>query len=209
MREETKILKYLAAKKVGLGNRDDYLNAAVTLPLVRKNGVLSMLFEVRAGDLTWQPGDICFPGGKIEDKDCSPLDSALRETSEELGIHLKEIKLLGALDFIISSIGVLLYPFVVELPPDATLHPNREEVAEIFTVPLDYLLQTTPATGQMRLFTRPLDDFPFHLFKYGYPDDYRQRGAYSVLFYQYEEYLIWGLTAKLLSNFLKVYRTIL
>ena len=205
---EDKLAACLAGRRIGLGNSDEYLNAAVALPLVRRDGVLSILFEVRSSALAWQPGDICFPGGRLEEGDATPLACALRETREELGVSEASLRALGPLDLVASSIGVLLHPFVVELSLREGLKLSREEVAEVFMAPLDYLLQTEPHAAQMQLFTRPLANFPFHFFPDGYPADYKKRGTYEVLFYPFGNHTIWGLTAKILSNFLNICRPI-
>ncbi|NEU34154.1 CoA pyrophosphatase, partial [bacterium LRH843] len=63
---------------------DEFLQFAVLVPLVQKQDELHVLFEVRAHHLRRQPGEICFPGGKIEPNDSTPQDAAVRETTEEL-----------------------------------------------------------------------------------------------------------------------------
>ena len=83
---------------------------AVLVPLVEgEDGSLSVLYEVRAGTLRRQPGEVCFPGGKIEG-DETPEQCALRETWEELAIPAEEIQLLGPLDFLFHRAGFIMYP---------------------------------------------------------------------------------------------------
>ncbi len=180
---------------------NDYFQAAVLVPLVLSDGKLSLLFEVRSSQLAWQPGEICFPGGHIEQSDDGPAAAAVRETLEELGLAPSKINVLGALDVYIGPIGVMLYPFVGYLTDIKAVSPNSGEVAEIFTVPLDYLLAIQPQIAHMEMGTRPLADFPFKLVP-GYHAGWKRRSTYQVFFYQYGPYVIWGLTAQVLYNFL-------
>lgn len=189
-----------------IANSDDYLQAAVTVPLVDIDGQPSVLFEVRSGKLQWQPGEICFPGGRIEADDISPLHAAVRETTEELGVLPESIEVLGQLDIMVSAIGVMLYPFAVELTAQWPLAYNTDEVAEVFTVPLEFLLNTKPEVASMEMATKPLTGFPFDLMPPGYPQGYRRRAKYPVLFYKYKQYVIWGLTARILDDFLNLCR---
>lgn len=206
------LFRHLGAKLTNRGikiqNEADYLAAAVVLPLVHQVDGLAVLFEVRSGKLAWQPGDICFPGGRIEAVDGNPAAAAIRETGEELGIGPSRLKLLGELDCLVSPIGVVLYPFVGCIAEAERVIPNRDEVAEIFTVPLDYLLQHEPQVARMEVATRPLAGFPLEYLPEGYPQDWRQRSTYSVLFYRYRQYTIWGLTARVLYEFLNLCRDV-
>ncbi|SMD10737.1 NUDIX hydrolase [Sporomusa malonica] len=205
-----KIKNRLAAALHGriakIANADDYLQAAVTVPLVDIAGQPSVLFEVRSGKLQWQPGEICFPGGRIEADDISPLHAAVRETVEELGVQPENIEVLGPLDIMVSAIGVMLYPFAVQLTAQWPLAHNADEVAEVFTVPLEFLLNTKPQVAAMETATKPLTGFPFDLMPPDYPQGYRRRAKYPVLFYQYKHYVIWGLTARILDDFLNLCR---
>lgn len=190
-------------------NESDYLVSAVLVPLVRHNGKLGVLFEIRAAGLNWQPGDICFPGGRIEPGDASSMAAALRETEEELGLPEDEIDVLGPLNYMVSPIGVMMHPFAAYIKNFDLIHPNHGEVAGVFVAPLDYLLATEPLTAHMELATRPLPDFPLNLIEgSSYTRDWKHRATYPVLFYQYEGYVIWGLTARVLSGFLNVCKSL-
>lgn len=198
-----KLSRALAA---GIDYRDeynDYFSAAVLVPLIWENDQLSILFEVRSSHLSWQPGEICFPGGGIEAIDTSFLSAAVREATEELGLAIGKIQILGSLHEIVSPIGVRLYPFVGYITDAHLINPNQGEVAEVFTVPLDFLLETQPIIGNMERCTRPLPDFPFELLP-GYSEQWMKRKKYQVFFYKYNQHVIWGLTAQVLYNFLKI-----
>ena len=92
---------------------------SVMIPLCRgAGGELSLLFEVRSSKLRHQPGDICFPGGKIEEGE-TPLECALREFAEETGIAASSLDVLGQFDTLYGFADYTLYTFVAELPAAA------------------------------------------------------------------------------------------
>lgn len=184
---------------------DGFFSAAVLVPLVWEHNQLAVLFEKRSTHLAWQPGEICFPGGRIEKEDTSPTAAAVRETMEEIGVPVAKIQVLGTLQEVISPIGVRLYPSVGLISELDHRHINADEVAEVFTVPLKFLLEAQPIIGHMERCTRPLADFPFELLP-GYSTNWKKRKNYQVLFYKYNDYVIWGLTAQVLYDFLAIYK---
>ncbi len=204
----TKLSALLADHKIKIENGSEYFCSAVLIPLTEIDGELSVLFEVRSAQLTWQPGEICFPGGRIEDDDADPMAAALRETAEELGVEAADLTVLGAFDYIVNPIGVVVFPCVGYIADKTVIRPNAGEVAEVFAVPLHYLLQAKPVEGYMEMATRPLPGFPFSLLPGNYPHDWKKRTKYPVLFYPYKNYVIWGLTARVLHSFLKLGRTL-
>lgn len=201
----TAISKVLVQNRKNVADSYAFFRAAVLIPIVVNKGELEILFEIRSKQLGWQPGEICFPGGKIDKADCSTVDAAVRETMEELGASRKQIRIIGTLDEIISPIGVRLYPAVGLLETDH-LQLNKAEVAEIFTVPLKWLMDVRPQEAVMEMGTKPLKDFPFGLLP-EYPAGWRARKTYPVLFYQYKDHVIWGLTAHVLNKFITILRT--
>lgn len=196
----------LQDRSISIENESEYLSSAVLVPLIRQEDKLHVLFEVRSANLTRQPGEICFPGGRIEPGDENSLAAAIRETTEELGINKQDIRFIGALNYVVAPFGVILHPFAAYLQEGTILQPSVSEVAEIFTVPLDWLLSTEPQQAQMEIATRPMDNFPLHLLPADYPEDWKGRKTYPVLFYHYRHYVIWGLTARVLHSFLKLCR---
>jgi len=121
--------------------------ASVVIPLCNDNGVASILFQRRAMTMSRHKGEVCFPGGMVdEDADSTIIQTSLRETSEELGLPADAIDVLGILrcnwDEVEHMTGVAVTPvvgFLGELN-DIKLHPNADEVEEYFTVPLTKLL---------------------------------------------------------------------
>jgi 8-oxo-dGTP pyrophosphatase MutT (NUDIX family) len=198
----------LQGRLVAIENESEYLNSAVLVPLIRQEGRLHVLFEVRSAMLNRQPGEICFPGGRIEPQDETALAAAIRETTEELGISKNQIQFIGALNYVVAPFGVILHPFAAYLQEGISLRPSDAEVAEVFTVPLDWLLNTEPQEAHMEIATRPLEGFPLHLLPEDYPENWKGRKTYPVLFYQYQKYVIWGLTARVLYSFLAFCRQV-
>lgn len=174
--------------------------AAVLIPIVNNNG-LNLLFEVRASTLRWQPGDICFPGGKMDAKDNSPIDTAIRETSEELGIAKNEIKIYGKLPSFFSTIGLKIYPIVGEMKT-SELNINRDEVAHTFSVPINWFIENPPIKANMAVAHKPMDGFPFELIP-KVSKEWQQRTQHDVYIYHYKDFVIWGVTAQIIQLFLK------
>ncbi|MEG1658690.1 MAG: CoA pyrophosphatase [Oscillibacter sp.] len=180
-----------------LGARHSY---AVLCPLVERPDGLHLLFEVRAETLRRQPGEVCFPGGRMEPGE-SVADCALRETEEELGIPAGEISLLGRPDFICNQTGFLLQPVLglVSAQGFARLTPSPAEVAETFTVPLDFFARTPPEEFRYDLLPAVPDSFPYAAV--GIPADYSwNRGRVDVPVWQYEGHTIWGMTARIAGD---------
>ena len=89
---------------------EEFLKFSVLLPLVEVEDEVHVLFEVRSLTLRRQPGEVCFPGGRIETGE-DPQRAAIRETSEELGIQESDIINVFPLDFMVSAFGTIIYPF--------------------------------------------------------------------------------------------------
>ena len=200
--------KLLQSRGCEIENETDYLRSAVLVPLVRREGRLGVLFEVRSTALTWQPGDICFPGGRIELDDAGSEAAAVRETREELSLPDSAIEVIGPLNSMVSPIGVMIHPYAAFINNLDLIRPNHGEVSEVFVAPLDYLLAVEPLTAHMEVATRPLADFPLNLLPPSYARDWKRRTTYPVLFYQYGGHVIWGLTARVLYGFLNVCREV-
>lgn len=168
---------------------------AVLCPLVERPEGLHLLFEVRAATMRRQPGEVCFPGGRREPGE-TPVTAALRETREELHIPVGEITVLGTPDFICNQTGFLLQP-VLGLVSSAGFEgivPSPAEVAEVFTVPLDFF-RTPPEKFSYDLLPAVPDNFPYDTV--GIPLDYAwNRGRVDVPIWQYRGHTIWGMTAR-------------
>lgn len=179
--------------------------AAVLLPIVNIEGKLALLFQVRSKKLRWQPGDICFPGGRMDDSDLTPEQTAKRETCEELGIPLSEIFILGELPKFIASFGLMIYPFVGQITTLANLKLNTNEVEEVFTVPIEWFINNSPQHSIINLGHKGTDNFPFHLIP-NITSEWQKKSDHNILYYSYNNHIIWGLTAQVLNDFINTIR---
>lgn len=187
-----------------LGNKD-FSKYAILLPLIEKEGEIHVLFEVRSYDLRNQPGEICFPGGKIDFQDQTEEDTAVRETIEELGIKREEISNIFPLDYIVSPFGMIVYTFAGIIDPEAEFSPNPPEVDSIFTVPLSFFLEKEPKVYSINFDIQPEESFPYDLIAGGENYNWRTRQV-DEFFYIYDDKVIWGLTAKILAHFIEIIR---
>jgi 8-oxo-dGTP pyrophosphatase MutT (NUDIX family) len=150
--------------------------ASVLVPIIDEKELL-VLFTQRTSHLSHHAGQISFPGGGMETIDSDLAATALRETQEEIGLALETITLLGHLTPIISVSGFLVTPFIGLINPPLQLILNPQEVAAIFTAPLNFVLD--PRNQRKEL----------------YSASGIQREVYVI---NYEEHRIWGMTAKIL-----------
>ena len=177
---------------------------AVLVPLVEFDGETHLLYEVRASTLRRQPGEVCFPGGRMEGGE-TPEECALRETWEELGIPRENIKLLGRLDFIAHRASFIMWPIlgVVDSAALERMVPSPAEVDEFFLVPLSHLLETKPIEYEYELIPTPAENFPYELI--GIPRDYQwQHGYENVPVYPWQGRAIWGLTGRITRNLVQI-----
>ncbi|MFC4320528.1 NUDIX hydrolase [Litchfieldia salsa] len=181
---------------------DEFSKFSILLPLLKINNETHILFEVRSEQLRRQPGEICFPGGRQDESDETEMSTAIRETSEELGISEHLITDVVPMDFVVSPFGMVIYPFIGVITEPDVINPNSSEVGEVFTVPLSYLLATEPKMYNINVKLEPEQDFPFGLIVGG--ENYQwQNRTIKEYFYFYNDKVIWGLTAKILHYFIE------
>ena len=191
-----------------LENYKPYINgyknmkrASVLIPIVKKDNSHYILFELRSKNLKTQPNEISFPGGKIENNE-SPLDAVIRETCEELGTYKENLNIISPLDLLITPGNMIIHPFVGYINVIDTLNINKDEVDHIFLVPVSYLLKHDPSLYDNEVQVIPNENFPYDIIPN--KKDYKfATSNYRVLFYKYKDYVIWGITAKILENFLE------
>ena len=193
----------------GIDKLDRLWEAAVLLPLVQTEKGIAVLFEERAHSLRRQPGEICFPGGKVECSDAHNFAvTAVRETCEELGLTPEDITICGELDSLVTHMGPIIHPFVGMIKDISRISYSPSEVECVFTVPLKELLAMEPRRCYMELADHPGEDFPFDLVPHRMRG-WRKHKQYYVYFYEYGEHVIWGLTARMLHAFLYRSRSVL
>ena len=176
--------------------------ASILVPIVKIDDSYYILFEVRSKNLRTQPSEISFPGGKIENGE-TPMDAAIRETCEELGTSEDNIEIISQLDLLITHMNLIIHPYVGILNNINHLDINKDEVDHTFLVPITHLIENKPKYYKNKLEVIPDDKFPYDIIPN--KENYKfQESSYPVLFYEYKDYVIWGLTARILENFLKV-----
>lgn len=179
-------------------------NYSVLIPIIEKGNRMEIIYELRSKNLNNQPGEISFPGGKVEDEETF-VEAAIRETMEELNIERKNITIIGELDYLVSYANMTIHCFlgtISGLNVDNII-PNVYEVDHIFTVPLDFFLENEPDIYYLDLETVLNDEFPYNLIPKGRDYNWR-RGRYSVMFYHYNNYIIWGFTARMTKQFIDI-----
>jgi peroxisomal coenzyme A diphosphatase NUDT7 len=196
------VIEKLNGRQPSIFGFEELRKYAVLLPLIEVENETHILFEVRSMNLRRQPGEICFPGGKIEQEE-SQKQCAIRETSEELGIIESHISDVIPLDFMLNAANNIIYPFVGRIKNPEEIKPNKSEVGEIFTVPLSFFQRTKPDIFKIHFQIVPEEGFPFDLITDG--ENYKwQTRHMDEHFYQYNGKVIWGLTAKILIHFLSL-----
>ena len=199
--------------------KERFLNSAVLIPIITIDGNDYVLFEKRSVSVR-QPGEISFPGGHFEaENDKDFVSTALRETSEELGIPQNKIELLGRLGTLVAPMGVIVDTFVGKLNITNLdeLNIDNKEVERIFTLPLDYFVSNDPSEYNTRLELHPyiIDDqgnkqelLPVK--DLGLPEHYGTKwtnGKHRALVYKINDEIIWGITAELIFELSKRLRT--
>ena len=141
---------------------DQCHQAAVCIPLLKNaSGGYDVLFEVRAATIAHQPGDVCLPGGMVEEGE-TPREAALRELQEELLLNKDQICYLGDMDKLYTGSRLIMYSFAAEVTEyQNTFSPA--EVDEVFHVPLEFFLHTEPKCYITRARVEPGEDFPYDL----------------------------------------------
>ena len=158
--------------------------AAVLVPLIQRNEGLSVLLTERTAHLANHAGQVSFPGGRMEEGDADPVATALRETEEEICLSPRCVDVLGQLDDYVTVTGVQVVPVVGLIHPPFTLNPDPFEVAEVFEVPLDFILD--PANHQRHSRIAPQGE-PRYFYAMPFNDHY-----------------IWGATAAMLVNLYEI-----
>lgn len=153
--------------------------AGVLVPVIERPEGLRVLFTRRTDHLHAHAGQISFPGGGAEEGDDSPEATALRETTEEIGLAPERVELLGRLPEYRTVTGYRVLPVVGLVKPPFELRPDDFEVAEVFEVPLAFLLD--PRNHRRETMKR----------------DGRTRHYFAM---PYRHYYIWGATAGMLMN---------
>ena len=145
-------------------------------------GSPELIYTQRSNNLSTHSGEVSFPGGKVDEMDTSLFGTALRESNEEISLNGKDVTQLGKLNYLISRHKIEVNPFVATVDQPQSLEPN-EEIQEIFTVPLDFLLDSKNVQRETIE---------------------RDGASWQVPTWNIKDQKIWGLTAIITLNFLNV-----
>ncbi|MFN4004906.1 MAG: CoA pyrophosphatase [Hylemonella sp.] len=163
--------------------RREPVPAAVLLPLVQRPEP-TLLLTQRTAHLANHSGQIALPGGKVDAGDADAIDAALREAEEEVGLARDFVQVLGTLPLYTTGSAFMITPVVALVQPGFVLRPNADEVADVFEVPLSFLLD--PANHRRHALQAE------GLWREWFSMPYRDGGV---------ERFIWGATAGMLRNF--------
>lgn len=157
--------------------------AAVLVPVVLHEDAATILLTKRTEHLTKHAGQVSFPGGSLDPTDAGPVDAALREAEEEIGLTSNYVNVIGSLDQYRTGTGFEISPIVATVRPGFSLTLQESEVAEAFEVPFDFILNRQNHQRQSAVWQG------------------RRRHYYAMPF---GDYFIWGATAAMLVNLVDV-----
>ncbi|QEN06759.1 CoA pyrophosphatase [Oceanispirochaeta crateris] len=198
--------------------REYMLSSAVLIPLIlnqkEPKGCPSILFQKRAPHIR-QGGEICFPGGRFDkEKDQSFLMTALRETSEEIGIQTSHIDVLGSTGTLVTPMNILVQPYlgVLQIQDISELKANREEVEALFTIPLSWFAENPPTQFKVPIRAHPYSEDPLTgEVEYHFPTDvmklperyhhpWEGDSRHRIWAYSTTHGVLWGITAQILRD---------
>jgi len=162
-----------------LDQKFNFLEASVLIPILTFKKDLEILLTKRSNSLKNHPGQIAFPGGKKDQIDSSPIETALRETQEEVGLNPKNVEIIASLPSHKTATGFVIKPYLGLINQPFSEILRQGEVDEIFTVPYEYILNEKNFSIQTRKWNGS------------------QRSYYVV---PYGPYYVWGATARILLN---------
>jgi len=159
-------------------NGKKYRNSAVLIPLIRNGQDIQIILTQRSNNLPSHAGQISFPGGKVDTKDKSPVDTAYREANEEIGLSREEIEHLGYLDVTTTGTNFMILPVVASISNNFVPKLNNDEVESLVYLPLNYIADANNLKTMNKVING--EDRTFFV-------------------YEYDNYFIWGATARLLK----------
>jgi len=204
MRNLDRLIKNLPTHQ-GILGRDEYFNSAVLIPLLLIEDEYHLLFEKRNLNIR-QGGEICFPGGKIDNTDKNSEETALRETFEEVGIPPKNINILGKLDLLFGPRGIVVEPIVAEVRGIElnNLKLQKSEVEKIFSVPISFFVENPPEHFKIHSYvthkTFNSKGEEEELISEKNSNETYYQTIRDVLVYKTNGEVIWGITARLVSE---------
>jgi 8-oxo-dGTP pyrophosphatase MutT (NUDIX family) len=181
---ERRIAEILASRPLKEITREDLVPSAVLVLLLERDGEDYILLTKRSDKVDCHKGEVSFPGGRVDPGDANLLEAALREGAEEIGLAPHDVTILGRLDDTQTvTTGFVVTPYVGRIPYPYSFRINQEEIAELIFVPVQALAADSAANAS------------------GVAGE--GKGAGSPRF-QYRNHVIWGATARILSQFLDI-----
>lgn len=217
--EHLEQLRNNLAAQPGLLARDEYVNTAVLMLLLLREGEYHFVLQERSPEIP-QGGEICFPGGMFDPGQDADLEqTAVRETVEELGIAPERISVVGALGTLVASMGATVdaYLGIARIRGLDELRINRSEVQSVFTIPVAHFEDSQPEEYQTLVRVHPscIDEetgqetILFPAGQLGLPERYRRPWGSArsrILVYRVDGHMVWGITAKLIHELLQMLR---
>ena len=160
--------------------------SAVLVPIQVIDSKLHLIFTKRNENLKSHAGQICFPGGRIDNSDKSIEACALRESYEEINIQQHQVKVLGKLDSFITGTGFQISPIVGMVDSEYELQIKSKEVEKVFSAPLDFFLEKKNQKEKIIM---------------------RHETQFRIYEFYFEDLIIWGATASIIMNLIEVIQT--
>jgi 8-oxo-dGTP pyrophosphatase MutT (NUDIX family) len=161
---------------------DDLRKAAVLIAITDSDNP-ELIYTLRSNKVGSHGGEVSFPGGMYEVEDENLEKTALRESKEETGLDIAKVNILGSIDTVVSRFNISVTPYVGIVPNNIELNNNSDEIEACFKVPLSFLLQDK----------RHRND-----------EINRDGDIFFMPAYEYDSYIIWGLTAMMTVDFLNI-----
>lgn len=193
--------------------KSKYINCAVLIPLIEIDDDYHLLFQKRASGIR-QGGEISFPGGEFNSAtDVTLEDTAVRETCEELGLTSSQFTIIGKLGSLVAPMGLTIDAFAGLISYDnyKNMIIDKSEVESVFTIPLEYFMNTEPEIfySRLEIHTTGTDEMGnsielLPVKKLNLPEIYAspwRNGKYRVIVYNTDRDVLWGLTAEIVYEF--------
>ena len=175
---------------------------SVVIALINIDDKLHLIFEKRSDSVN-QSGDISFIGGHIEENE-SPLSAAIRETKEECNLSEDNINIIGESDYLMNFNSLFVHTFICEITNIQFENIKcNGEVEKLIAVPLDEIIKTKYSSYKSKIIIERDENFPYHLIENGKNYNFFT-GKEETYFYEFKNCIIWGLTAKILNNFVEI-----
>lgn len=165
---------------------ENLIPSAVLIPLFCRDGQCHVLFAERSSEVSSHKGQVCFPGGVRQPGDSSLLHTALREAEEEIGLKAEDVEILAELDDSMTvSTSYVISPFAAFIPYPYPFEVNHQEITEVFSVPLSFLVDRDHLKQDCQIIDSQVFTTPC---------------------YEYAGHVIWGATSRILRQFIELIR---